>query len=262
LADIKREESGEYLVSTYNPTSVIKCIDILEKFIFVRNAWGTREIARAVGITKSSAHRILQTLRNKDFLAFEEKTEKYIIGPVLLRMASVLRKKIGLVAIAEPILRKYVEITNETMFLFSYSKGKLTFDLAEGSSHNLRFDPDLGVPYDLHVGAAAKVVLAYLPADKAEEFYQRFEKEKICDTRKLKREVRRTQSKGYSTSFGERVKGIVGFGSPIFDASGAFVGGVGLAMPEVRYERGKEKEFGDLVRKCAKEISNVTGSNS
>jgi DNA-binding IclR family transcriptional regulator len=202
----------------------------------------------------------LQTLKNENFLNPAEKDGKYCIGPELWRLGAVLSKKINLVTISESILQRYVSEVNETMYLFTYSKNRVTFDMTVECSHALRYHLKIGVPYDIRKGAAGKVILASLPSEKAERIYADLRKDREIDVDELKEKVQFVKARGYSFTVGERVKGIVGFAAPIYGPNNIFMGGALFTIPEVRYHSRNHKTYAELVKRCAAEISFVMGS--
>jgi DNA-binding IclR family transcriptional regulator len=254
-----REQSMKAKTKTQSLKGLTKGLHILRKFAYEKESWGPREVAKSLGISKSSTLRVLQTLLDENFLSTDRKG-KYCIGPELWRLSTVLNNKVNLITISEPILRKYVNEINETMYLFTYSKDRLTFDVVIECSHNLRYHLEIGVPYDVQKGAAGKVILANLPREEVDRIFARFEKDHKINLDELKQKVQTTRATGYSFTVGERVDGIVGFAAPIYDAHNVFWGGVLLTIPEVRYDPKDHKTYVDLVKRCAGEISFVMGS--
>jgi DNA-binding IclR family transcriptional regulator len=237
-----------------------KGLDVLRKFAYEKEDWGPREIARSLNISKSSALRVLQTLKNENFLSPAETDGKYCIGPELWRLGAVLNKRISLAAISEPVLRRHVSEINETMYLFTYSKDQLTFDMTVECSHPLRYYLKIGVPYDIRRGAAGKVILANLPPEKAERIFADLRGDHDINVDELKQKVEAVRAKGYSFTVNERVMGIVGFAAPIYGSNQVFLGGALVTIPEVRYRQKNHKAYAELVKRCAGEISFIMGS--
>ena len=235
--------------------TVGKAIDVLNLFVFTKNAWGSREIARELGINKSSAHRILHTFREKKFLRFDEETGKYTFGTDLMRIAIALQNQNAIIQLAKPIMRKYADDIDETLIMFSYKENKMVFELAVEVDHALRFDLKLGVPYSLHLGPSGKVVLANIPEAEAEMIYRSFEEKQLCDVAVLRQKVSQCKKNGYATAHGERVRGLLGFSAPIFDSGNNFIGGITLPLPEGRYNPEDHQKYCDTVIGCAQEIS-------
>ncbi len=255
-----RQQTMKAKTKTQSLKGLTKGLHILRKFAYEKESWGPREVAKSLGISKSSTLRVLQTLLDENFLSADRTEGKYCIGPELWRLSTVLNNKINLTTISEPILRKYVNEINETMYLFTYSKDRLTFDVVIECSHNLRYHLEIGVPYDVQKGAAGKVILANLPPEEVDRIFARSEKDHKINLDELKQKVQTTRATGYSFTVGERVDGIVGFAAPIYDAHNVFWGGVLLTIPEVRYHPKDHKTYADLIKRCAGEISFIMGS--
>jgi len=237
-----------------------KGLDILRKFAYEKENWGPREIARSLNISKSSALRVLQTLKNENFLSPAEADGKYCIGPELWRLGAVLNKRISLAAIAEPVLRRHVSEIDETMYLFTYSKDQLTFDMTVECSHPLRYHLKIGVPYDIRRGAAGKVILACLSSEESERLFANLREDREINVDDLRQKVQAVRAKGYSFTVNERVMGIIGFAAPIHGPNQVFLGGVLVTIPEVRYRQKNHKTYAELVKRCAGEVSFMMGS--
>ena len=143
--------------------SVSGVLKVLKRFVFDRDVWGPRELGRALGLSKSTTMRILQTLADENFLISTEKDGKYRIGPGLWRLGLALGSVVSLSTIVTPILRKYVGMKNETMHFFTHEQGKVIFDGIVECTHELRYHLNPGIPYPIEKGAAGKVILAFLP---------------------------------------------------------------------------------------------------
>ena len=239
-----------------------KGLKVIQKFVFEKETWGTREIDRGLGLSKSTALRILQTLRDHNFLNLSEQDHKYTIGPELWRLGVGLKGQMNLSTIATSILRKYANAINETMHFFTYAHGQVIFEEVVECTHSLRFHLKLGTPYGITRGAAGKVILAFLPPEEMVEILKKLKKDPRVQLDKLRKQVEQVKTNGYSCTIGERVKGLVGFAAPILGFQGVFLGGIGLAIPEVRYRAEDHKKFSDLVKSCAGEVSFIAGFTS
>jgi DNA-binding IclR family transcriptional regulator len=237
--------------------SLQKGMRVLRKFALEKETWGPREIAKSLEISKSSALRVLQTLQQEGFLTPQEPDGKYTIGPELWRLGIGVNRQMNIVTIAEPILRRYVNEVNETIYLFTYTQKQLVYEIAVECSFPLRYHLELGVPYDLHRGAAGKVVLAYLPKEELQGILKTFEEDPRVNVNLLRQKIKEVQSKGHSFTVEERVRGIIGFAAPIFGANNVFLGGITLTILDVRYVAKKQDYYADLVKHCAAEISAI-----
>jgi DNA-binding IclR family transcriptional regulator len=238
-------------------SSLSKGLQVIEQFVYEKETWGIREIARELGFSKSAALRLLQSLCDEDFLILNEKDNKYGIGPELWRLGVALRGKDSLHATAMSVIRKYADVMNEMMIFFRYGHGGVVYEGVAECDHALRFSLQLGVPYEIHKGPAGKTILAFLPSGETEKIFERLEKNPTVDVKKLKELAKQAKTDGYSSAKGERAAGVVGFSSPIIGPDNAFLGGVGLYLPEARFKLEEKQSYIDTVKACAAEISSI-----
>jgi DNA-binding IclR family transcriptional regulator len=62
-------------------------------------------------------------------------------------------------------------------------------------------------------------------------------------------------ARGYAYSRGQRSRGAVGLGAPLYDAAGAVFGDVCITIPEGRFDPSQEPKLGALLVASAAEIS-------
>ena len=237
--------------------SVRGVLKVLQQFAFTQEAWGPREIARTTGLSKSTALRILQTMADENFLVNSDKHDKYIIGPELWHLGLGLRNRSSLSNIVVPILHKYVQGINETFHFFKHNEGKVVFDQVVECSHELRYLVTPGVPYEIEKGAAGKVILAFLPDRETQKILARVKKNSTVRVDELLKATEEAKKRGYSFTMDERGSGVVGFAAPILGPDREFLGGIGIAIPIIRYRSKDHDRYADVVRACAGEISSL-----
>jgi DNA-binding IclR family transcriptional regulator len=242
-------------------SSLSKGLQVIQKFVYEKETWGIREIARELDFSKSAALRLLQSLCDEDFLVLNEKDNKYGIGPELWRLGVALRGKENLHATAMSVIRKYADVMNEMMIFFRYGHGGVVFEGVAECDHALRFSLHLGVPYEIHKGPAGKTILAFLPSGEAEKIFEKLERNSAVDIKKLQELVKQIKTDGYSSARGERAEGVVGFAAPIIGPDNAFLGGVGLYLPDARYKSEERQQYVDTIKACAAEISSIVNPN-
>jgi DNA-binding IclR family transcriptional regulator len=179
-----------------------KGLQVIQRFVYEKEAWGIRELARETGFSKSAALRLLQSLCDEDFLTLDEKDNKYKIGPELWRLGVALRGKENLHATAMAVIRKYADTINEMMLFFRYRRQSVVFEGLAECDHALRFTLKLGVPYEIQKGPAGKTIMAFLPSDERNKIFSTLEKDPSVDIQKLKEVVEQVRIVGYSTARG------------------------------------------------------------
>ncbi len=241
--------------------SVSGVLRILRQFAFVQDTWGPRELSRVTDLSRSTTLRILQTMVAENVLMKAEKTDKYVIGPELWRLGLGLKSIADISAIVVPILTKYVREINETLHFFRYKDDKIIFDQIVECTHEVRYHVNAGVPYEIEKGAAGKVVLSFLSNDLSQKIIKKLKRDPTINMDELSKKIAETKQNGYSFTMDERENGVIGFAAPIFGTDNALVGGIGIAIPMMRYQAKDHDKYADAVRACAEEISFLAKPN-
>ena len=75
---------------------------------------GVTELARRLGLHKSTASRLLATLQKRGLVEQDDETGKYRLGLVVIRLAEKAERTLDLRGIALPELERLARLTHET----------------------------------------------------------------------------------------------------------------------------------------------------
>ena len=143
-------------------STVEKAVELLYHLHESPAPQGVTAIGRALGVPKSSAHRLLTALSRRG-LVEQDGRGRYGpgIGLVALGLGALEREPV--VAAARPVLEQEADALGETFFLVGSRAGRLVvLDKAEGSGF-LRAAPRVGSSVPVHATAAGKLYLAFAP---------------------------------------------------------------------------------------------------
>src|SRR5687767_5541734 len=195
--------------------SVDRAIDLLFHLHEQPGARGVSEIARALGLPKSTVHRLLQALARRGLV--EQEGGRYAPGASLVGLGLGAQERDPVVAAARPVLDEEARALGETVFLMAARSGGLVvLDKAEGAGF-LRAAPRLGEAVPLHATAAGKLALAFaperfpLPAAGSE----RFTELTVLDPEALRAEVERARKQGFAENHGEWIEGLSVVAAPV-----------------------------------------------
>lgn len=136
--------------------TVEKAIDVLFHLHGAENALGLGEIARALGLAKSSCHRLLASLAVRE-LVEQDESGRYRPGLALLTLGLGVQRREPVVALARDCLEAEAAELGETVFLVAERQGTLrVLDKCEGSGF-LRASPGVGDVIPADVTAAGKL---------------------------------------------------------------------------------------------------------
>lgn len=220
---------------------------------------GVSELARRLGLHKSTASRLLATLQRRGLVEQDDETGKYRLGLVVIRLAGKAERTLDLGAIAMPELERLAKLTNETIGLGIRDGDRLaTVAQAEGTDMAAIGDWT-GRAVPLHCAAAGKVLLSAL----AEREILRIARaglaaptdRTITSLEALLEELSRVRRRGYAVAMGEFEVGLNAVAAPVLDARGTVVASVDVRGPAFRVTVPRIPELAAQAREAAAAIS-------
>ena len=235
-------------------TSVEKAIDVLFALHGAPASLGVTALGRALGLPKSSAHRLLATLARRGLVERDEGGRYQPgIGLVALGLGALDREP--LVAAARETLEGEAEAIGETVFLVGARGGRLyVLDKAEGTGF-LRAAPRVGEAVPVHATAVGKLFLAFAPERIAlpPGALERFTPHTQTARRALLREVEDVRAQGYAENRDEWIPGMSVVAAPVF-ARGELRGSVVVAAPSARVDALGREAIARRMRAAAARI--------
>src|SRR3954469_309989 len=145
--------------------AVERAITILELFDEHRTVVGVGEAARALGVHRSTASRLMATLERRGLLEQAEGPASYRLGLGLVPLAGYVLNRFPVRAQAGQVLRELRDATGETAWLGVLDGHWITY-LDQASSPQFAVHVDwVGVRHARTEGVPARLLLAYQPRE-------------------------------------------------------------------------------------------------
>ncbi|CAN5734562.1 IclR family transcriptional regulator [soil metagenome] len=229
-----------------------------------RRGWsGVTEVSRELDIHKSTAYRLLTTLRDRGLVEQDAATEKYRLGFGMVLLARAVSADLDILRCARPVCELLSERTRETVTIAVLEGDDAVIihqSLSRASALNVDWK---GRHTPLHATAAGKIFLLYMPEDQLlrvlEGPLERFTENTIVDQAGLRDHIKEIRDAGYGYTVEELEKGLNAVGAPIRSSDGAVVGAVSVSGPAFRLPPADLSEIGELSKSAATEISRCLG---
>jgi DNA-binding IclR family transcriptional regulator len=244
--------------------SVQRAIDILNLFDQQNPELGTTEIARALGLHKSTAASLVSTLAANGFLTQNPETRKYRLGLKLVERAFAMLDQIEIRRIAYPALQQLRDQWNETVNLAILDGPDVVFIERMLGTKALGMRSEVGRRERAHSTALGKAILSCYPTSKVHEWINTYglppvTPKTITDPDQFLVELERVREQGYAVDDEENEIGGRCVGVPIFDHTGTVVAAVSISAPTARLPLEDVPRMGAMVRETAKTISRNLG---
>lgn len=245
--------------------SVQRAIDIINLFDRDAPALGVTEIARALGLPKSTAAGIIFTLEQNGYLDQNPETRKYRLGSKLAERARVFLNQFDLREIAGPILENLRTACNESVNLAIRDGDKVLYIERMHGDNMLGMRSEIGKRECIHSTALGKAILSCLPSKELKEFLNEYEfvpvtSRTITDAKAFSDELKETRRRGFALDDQENELGGRCVAAPIFDNQQRAIAAISLSIPIQRFPDEKISDFGSKVREAARKISERLGA--
>jgi DNA-binding IclR family transcriptional regulator len=236
--------------------AVERAITILELFDERRTVLAIGEVARALGVHRSTASRLMATLEHRGLLELDD-AGGYRLGLGLVPLAGYVLNRFPVRARAGQVLRELRDVTGETSWLGVLDGHRITY-LDQASSPHVTVNVDwVGVRQELTEGVTGRLLLAYQPADVIDRLVAEaspaapgLSETELAGVRRL----------GYAVRVGDAEDGYTGVAVPIRDEAGGVVAAIALGGPRFRVdERRLRKELLPAALQAAARVSEALG---
>jgi IclR family transcriptional regulator, acetate operon repressor len=257
------------LEERYRVQSVERAFQLLEAIAAAGTDGSTlSDLARSIGVSKSTAYSILQTLLGGGFVADMRvgSTRRYRLGMALARLGDVVVSQIALRDVALPALR---ELAGETQLAARVAvldePYAVVIARVDAPDSSVRFAANLGKREHLHCSAVGKAMLAALDRDSARSILAAAgmpgkTPHTITDEETLLAELDAVEQRGYAVDDEEDVEGVFCVGVAVHDHTARCVGAISVTGIKRDLPAWQVVLLGAKVREHAVRISELLGA--
>jgi DNA-binding IclR family transcriptional regulator len=252
-----RNEQGKKLIQ-----SVVRTLKILNCFEQDKGLQ-IAEISNRVGIGKSTAHHLLMTLKEMQFVKQDPQTKAYSLGIQVFKLGYAYFHQMDLVKAARPFLQILSDRTKETVHLAELLGDEVLYLDKIESLQSIVMRSRIGSTKPVYCTGLGKALLAWQKDETLKQIVDRTNLQchtdkTIVDKNRLLEELRQYRRQGYSIDDEEIEIGLFCVAAPVFDISGNVVAAVSISCPKYRTV-GRLDELIPLVIQTARDISNALG---
>ena len=202
-----------------------------------------KQVIDRTGIPKATAYRILSSLCHLGYLVRDGR-KRYCISPQLANLATEDALSEGLKQLSQPLMRRLRDKHGETVNLGRLHQGQIRYVEVVPSEHALRLHETPGASVSLHASALGRVILAFSPAELAENMLrdhqlEAFTPNTVTAPEELIGSFGRIREHGYALDCGEVSTFATCVAAPIVGADGYAVAALSISGPSSRFSPGE-----------------------
>ncbi|GGK22188.1 IclR family transcriptional regulator [Caldalkalibacillus thermarum] len=245
--------------------SVDRALTLLEYLADEPEGLGVTELSNRMDLPKSTIHRFLKTLLERQYIRQNPKTGQYQLGLRLLYLSGSLMDQLDVRKVALPYLEALCKATNEVIHLCVRDGDEAVYVEKVEGDNTIRMYSKVGNRVLMHCTAVGKVLLSELLEDEIAAIMARTgmpakTKQTITDLKTLLTELAKVRSQGFAIDNVEHEEGIRCIGAPIRNYEGEIVAAFSISGPTFRMTEERVKtELSSIIKHYALLISNALG---
>ena len=239
-----------------------RTLAVLELFRDQSGDLGISEVAEALSLSVSTAHRIVRALTLKGYLGQDLRTDRYFLGRSAALLGAAASQRLGLEGVQTVVERLATE-TGESVNFGVRDGDDIVVVVRAVSKHPLRLAQEPGSRLPVYASSMGKATISFHGQSVDEGLcslttpLRALTDHTITSKSRLRDELESTRARGYSIDDEEAIPGVRCVGAPILGPDGSVLGALAVQGPAVRMPPSRLETLGPVVIVAAAELADL-----
>ena len=247
--------------------SVDRALALLEALGEDEEGYRLTDLAIRTGLSPSTAHRLLATLEQRRFVAFDPSDNTWHVGRQTFSVGSAFVRRRNFVAPALPFLRKLRDLTHETANMGVADEGEVVVLTQVESREIMRAITRVGGRAPMVASGLGKAILATYSNDEVAAIIKRHGMPRLTPRSVLRAGELRgvldaVRSQGYAVDDEEFLTGLRCVAAAVYNDQGEAMAAISVSGLAARVPERRVSELGRLVRDVARELTLALGGRA
>lgn len=234
-ADTRPQFDAKGIDARYLVPALIRGLAILQTLSGDRQKLSLSEIAAGLGVTRSSAYRLLYTLGHLGFVEYDPETKGYTLGPQVLRLGYGYLASRDLVEVAMPHLVRLRDRTSWSAHLGELHGRDVMYLARVATRRSIASTVHVGTRLPANATAMGRILLSKLSAAELRELYQDEQsaslgEKKAINLPALTRQLAADRANGVVVQNAVYEPGVASVAAPIYDVAGQIVAAINISV--------------------------------
>jgi DNA-binding IclR family transcriptional regulator len=265
-ASVRGPHAGVASSASRQVPALVRAKRMLDHLSVDGRAEGVSELARALGLPKSTIHGLCKTLADLGILA-RVGSAQFSIGPHVLAWANAFQSQNSLVAEFQRLtMGRRAILKDESLNLSVLSGNSVLYVACRNGSSPLGLSFRTGMSLPAVFTATGKAMLSTFPIEDVQELLggswpKPFSRSSVRSFKAFRHELDEVRRRGYSIDNGQLREGMFCFGAPVFAAgSDRAIAGIAVGLLTVEVTGDTAARYGADVQRLAAELSRRLGA--
>ena len=248
-----------------NPVQSAERIFQVMEMLADNGEMGLMEISVALGLHKSTVHRLLTSLIYMGYTKQDEVTQKYMLTCKVVSMAGKLLDRMDILQVAKPYLERLSDISGETVHLVQREGSNILYIYKiEAKVGTIRMVSHVGMVHPMYCSGVGKAILATLSEKELRQVWNNSIIEKktektITDFEQMKYMLSEIRKHGYALDDEENEKGVRCIAACLRGHQSEVKYAFSISGPTSRMTKDRVKELAVHILKVQEELSGELG---
>ncbi len=250
---------------TKNPVQSAERIFQVMEMLADNGEMGLMELSAALGLHKSTVHRLLMSLVYMGYAKQDEVTQKYMLSYKVVNMAGKVLERTDILQIAKPYMERLSDLSGEAVHLVQREGNNILYIYKiEAKVGTIRMVSHVGMVHPMYCSGVGKAIMATLPEEEVKQIWNESVIEKktektITDYARMREVLEEVQKNGYALDDEENEKGVRCIAACLHGYQKEVKYAFSISGPTSRMTREHVKELAVDVLKVQKELSGELG---
>lgn len=250
---------------TKNPVQSAERIFQVMEMLADNGEMGLMELSAALGLHKSTVHRLLMSLIYMGYAKQDEAIQKYMLSYKVVNMASKILDRMDILQVAKPYMDRLSDLSGEAVHLVQREGNNILYIYkTEAKIGTIRMVSHVGMVHPMYCSGVGKAIMATLPEDEVKKIWNESIIEKktektITDFAQMQEVLEEVKKNGYALDDEENEKGVRCIAACLYGHQKEVKYAFSISGPTSRMTRDHVKELAVDVRKVQEELSRELG---
>lgn len=226
---------------------------------------GLMELSAALGLHKSTVHRLLMSLIYMGYAKQDDVTQKYMLSYKIVNMAGKVLERTDILQVARPYMERLSAICGEAVHLVQREGNNILYIYKiEAKVGTIRMVSHVGMVHPMYCSGVGKAIMATLSWEEVKQIWNDSVIEKktdktITDLTRMQETLEEVRQNGYALDDEENEKGVRCIAACLRSYQNEVKYAFSISGPTSRMTRERVKELAKDVRRVQKELSKELG---
>jgi IclR family KDG regulon transcriptional repressor len=225
-----------------------------------RGQIGISELSQRLGMSKTTVHRFLQTLKALGYVSQEGEADRYRLTIRLFELGAKALENVDLVREADVEMRRIASMTREAVHLGAFDDDAIIYIHKIDADYGLRMQSRIGRRNPLYSTAIGKVLMAGMDPAQVRAIlsqveFKRSTPKTLSSVDAVMSILPRVRQQGYGEDSEEQEEGLQCIAVPVHDRFDRVIAGLSLSFPTMRCGADTKSHYVELLQQAGAAIS-------